>query len=267
MSTCGKYQSGGGKRRKRGKRGTKRSKMKRRQRGGTGESGDFLPRVKEPRLARDSSSAVRRARAAAKRAEEPAAAATPKAPEMDNNDLKTKASDWNASEEGRNWLSSDDSKNLFVELNEEAVKGWVEKNFSNEDKDKQAEISNFCLANPHMCPMAMATEGGFGGGKRRKSKKKNGLTRLKKTMKKSAKKMMKRLKKSLSSVTSSARKASRKSKKRSTKKTKRKGKKKMNAYMLALNKARKSNAPSFVYNGKTYVQTQTKTGMVIYASK
>lgn len=42
--------------------------------------------------------------------------------------------------------------------------------------------------------------------------------------------------------------------------------KKMNAYMTALNKARKSNAPSFTYNGKTYKRSKTKTGMVIYKS-
>ena len=42
--------------------------------------------------------------------------------------------------------------------------------------------------------------------------------------------------------------------------------KKMNAYMTALNKARKSNAESFTYNGKTYKRSKTKTGMVIYKS-
>ena len=49
--------------------------------------------------------------------------------------------------------------------------------------------------------------------------------------------------------------------------TKKKGKKKMNAYMKALNKARKADAESFEYNGKTYYQKLTKTGMKIYASK
>jgi len=43
--------------------------------------------------------------------------------------------------------------------------------------------------------------------------------------------------------------------------------KKMNAYMKALQKARKSGAASFKYNGKTYVKKKTKTGMVIYKSK
>jgi hypothetical protein len=39
-----------------------------------------------------------------------------------------------------------------------------------------------------------------------------------------------------------------------------------NAYMTALNKARKSGASSFTYNGKTYKRSKTKTGMVIYKS-
>ena len=55
--------------------------------------------------------------------------------------------------------------------------------------------------------------------------------------------------------------------KKKTKGTKKKGKKKMNAYMLALKKARKSNAESFVYKGKTYYQKFAKTGMAIYSSK
>jgi hypothetical protein len=101
------------------------------------------------------------------------------------------------------------------------------------------------------------------GGRRKKSrKKKTGrLARIKRSMKKSAKKMMSKFSKSL---TSSSR-----GKRRSTKKGKktRKGKRKMNAYMIALDKARKSNAPSFTYNGKTYYQKTTKTGMVIYGSK
>lgn len=45
-------------------------------------------------------------------------------------------------------------------------------------------------------------------------------------------------------------------------------KKKMNKYMIAKEKARKSNngrgAESFVYNGITYKRAETKTGMVIY---
>jgi hypothetical protein len=43
--------------------------------------------------------------------------------------------------------------------------------------------------------------------------------------------------------------------------------KKMNAYMTQLQKARKSGAKSFVYNGKTYVSAKTKTGMMIYKAK
>ena len=56
---------------------------------------------------------------------------------------------------------------------------------------------------------------------------------------------------------------------RSTKPTKKKSskrKKKMNAYMLALNKARKAGAESFEYNGKTYYKKVAKTGMVLYAA-
>jgi hypothetical protein len=40
--------------------------------------------------------------------------------------------------------------------------------------------------------------------------------------------------------------------------------KKMNAYMTALQKARKSGASSFSYNGKTYKKAKTKTGMIIF---
>ena len=56
---------------------------------------------------------------------------------------------------------------------------------------------------------------------------------------------------------------------RSTKPTKKKSskrKKKMNAYMLALNKARKAGAESFEYNGKTYYKKVAATGMVLYAA-
>jgi hypothetical protein len=55
--------------------------------------------------------------------------------------------------------------------------------------------------------------------------------------------------------------------KKSVKTKKTKGKKKLNAYMLALQKARNENAPEFKYNGKTYKQKKTKTGMIIYAKK
>lgn len=40
--------------------------------------------------------------------------------------------------------------------------------------------------------------------------------------------------------------------------------KKMNAYMQAVQKARKSGAKSFSYNGKTYQAKKTKTGMTVY---
>ena len=41
-----------------------------------------------------------------------------------------------------------------------------------------------------------------------------------------------------------------------------------NEYFTKMNKARKESAKSFTYNGKTYVATKTKTGMIVYkASK
>jgi hypothetical protein len=40
----------------------------------------------------------------------------------------------------------------------------------------------------------------------------------------------------------------------------------MNAYMKAVNKARKSGASSFKYNGKTYKAKKMKTGMIVYTS-
>ena len=43
--------------------------------------------------------------------------------------------------------------------------------------------------------------------------------------------------------------------------------KKMNAFMKAKEKARKSGASTFSYNGNTYKKTKTKTGMVIYKKK
>lgn len=44
----------------------------------------------------------------------------------------------------------------------------------------------------------------------------------------------------------------------------RKSKKKMNPFMKAKEKARKSGAETFTYNGTTYKQAKTKTGMTIY---
>ena len=56
-----------------------------------------------------------------------------------------------------------------------------------------------------------------------------------------------------------ARKSGSKKKKRSS------GRKKaLNPYMKALQKARKAEAPSFTYNGKTYKRAYAKTGMAIY---
>ena len=85
----------------------------------------------------------------------------------------------------------------------------------------------------------------------------SGRRRMKKTQKRKQRGGKKRM----------SRKAMRTKKPKRKKGTKKKGKKKMNAYMQALNKARKSNAESFVYNGKTYYQKFTKTGMAIYSSK
>ena len=50
-------------------------------------------------------------------------------------------------------------------------------------------------------------------------------------------------------------------------KSKKSKKSTMNAYMKALQNAKKSNAESFDYNGKKYYRKKTKTGMVIYGSK
>tara|TARA_B100001059_G_C17673025_1_gene495571 strand:+ start:305 stop:433 length:129 start_codon:yes stop_codon:yes gene_type:complete len=40
-----------------------------------------------------------------------------------------------------------------------------------------------------------------------------------------------------------------------------------NAFMTKKNKAVKSGASSFTYNGNTYVRSKTKTGMVIFKKK
>jgi hypothetical protein len=40
-----------------------------------------------------------------------------------------------------------------------------------------------------------------------------------------------------------------------------------NEYFNKMNKARKEGAKSFDYNGKTYVATKTKTGMIVYKQK
>lgn len=40
-----------------------------------------------------------------------------------------------------------------------------------------------------------------------------------------------------------------------------------NEYFNKMNKARKDGASSFSHNGKTYVASKTKTGLVVYKSK
>jgi hypothetical protein len=40
-----------------------------------------------------------------------------------------------------------------------------------------------------------------------------------------------------------------------------------NAYFDKMNKARKDGAKSFTHNGKTYVSSKTKTGMIIFKAK
>jgi len=41
----------------------------------------------------------------------------------------------------------------------------------------------------------------------------------------------------------------------------------MNEYFTKMSEARKTGAKSFVYNGKTYVATKAKTGMILYKAK
>ena len=43
--------------------------------------------------------------------------------------------------------------------------------------------------------------------------------------------------------------------------------KQQNAYFKAMLKAKKSNAKSFTYNGKTYTAMKTKTGLTVYKCK
>jgi len=40
-----------------------------------------------------------------------------------------------------------------------------------------------------------------------------------------------------------------------------------NEYFTKMNKARKAGAKSFTYNGKTYVATKSKTGLMVYKAK
>jgi len=44
-------------------------------------------------------------------------------------------------------------------------------------------------------------------------------------------------------------------------------KRKMNAYFKLMTEARKNQAKSFVYNGNTYSQMKTKSGMTVYKKK
>ena len=53
--------------------------------------------------------------------------------------------------------------------------------------------------------------------------------------------------------------------KKTVKKTVKKGgKRPMNAYMLAVNEARKAGKKSFMYKGTKYVQSKAKTGLLVY---
>jgi hypothetical protein len=106
-----------------------------------------------------------------------------------------------------------------------------------------------------------------GGRRGKKTKRKQGPKKVKRTKgkKKTSRRGSLGPKMSSSYKKSSIPKPKKGKKGKKTKKTKKKGK--MNAYMLALQKARKANAPSFTYNGKTYYQKTTKTGMIIYGAK
>ena len=78
--------------------------------------------------------------------------------------------------------------------------------------------------------------------------------------------MMAALRRTLKS-TRSSRKSAKKTRKmkRGTRRPKKSGsKRKLNPYMRAVKKARKSNASSFKYKGKTYTKKRLKTGMVVF---
>ena len=98
------------------------------------------------------------------------------------------------------------------------------------------------------------------------------INNLKAAAKKLTKKARRSIHKKVRKLTREIQKTGRKILGKTKRKTKRKGtkkkrKKKLNAYMKALNQARKSGMDSFEYNGKTYYRKLTKTGMVIYGSK
>jgi hypothetical protein len=41
----------------------------------------------------------------------------------------------------------------------------------------------------------------------------------------------------------------------------------VNGYFKSMLEAKKKKSSSFVYNGKTYVASKTKTGMIVYKAK
>ena len=91
------------------------------------------------------------------------------------------------------------------------------------------------------------------------------IKRINKSTKKSFKKSIK--KRNNKSIKKSIKKTNNKSiKRRSGKKRVQKGGK-LNAYFKKMLHAKKNNVEEFEYNGKTYKQAVTKTGMVIYKSK
>ena len=102
--------------------------------------------------------------------------------------------------------------------------------------------------------------------KRKKSTKRSKTMKRKKSKRSGSRRsMMRRGLSKKSTMSKSTMSKSTMSKK--AKKTKKKGKKALNPYMKALKKARDNNEPSFIYNGKTYYQKKTKTGMIIYGAK
>ena len=79
-----------------------------------------------------------------------------------------------------------------------------------------------------------------------------------------ARRTMRKGKRASTKHTKVSRKSTRVKRSKSKSSKKSKGKKGMNAYMKAKEKARKSGAETFTYNGTTYKQAKTKTGMVIF---
>ena len=79
-----------------------------------------------------------------------------------------------------------------------------------------------------------------------------------------ARRTMRKGKRASTKRTKVSRKSTRVKRSKSKSSKKSKGKRGMNAFMKAKEKARKSGAETFSYNGTTYKQATTKTGMVIY---